>query len=694
MIDVQRIQVPAAVVMAARKSLAKSSWGVRVSPVDLAFVRDLAAGFSLSPTRLRDLARRFEHAVPAVKAVLGGAPVEGWARTFVAALERAAAPEAALPADKCGCGGEKAEATAPERVLKQVGPAGAKSRERFPADVFLDEEGRRYPVKLKVGGEWRLDRALLIAAARRARMNGESAIAQRAEALRAREFPEAAPAAKAEFTPTAEMRAAAARGLELRRKFNRGGTMIGVARARDLANGRSLSADTVKRMHSYFARHAVDKAGEGWGVESNPSAGYIAWLLWGGDAGAAWAKRHARALGADEGAEKGVVTTEVGGKLNPARGPAPLTTGRVTGAKKPKLVNVSTAVYSSEKGVEATGAKVPAKPQGLTDGKPRGPRIVDVSTAVYPRLPLTSDLPVEKCPPLVPWDAEKAEQELPVVKADEAADIVGRLVSGSNAGLVLPEEPDFAAAEMVYLIGPVGGADGELAVHGLVAPGLPVHLTGEESFPEGFPYEHEDWMPGWHYVPVQLVEAYDPPLLLGSKVAAAQKAEEPEEWFPPLYEGERRIGYYVVLEPGSVKLAPDGTATGENVDRQGDVQQREVIEVAAHDYLANYGQNRSRPPNFVSSRTGLPHTETGYQHAVIGVDVDLVESWVTDHELTELHGNKLKEPIPAGTWLVGLRYRNEDLWQLAKRGEVGVSPGGMMRVRFLNGYVDKTPATV
>jgi hypothetical protein len=63
---------------------------------------------------------------------------------------------------------------------------------------------------------------------------------------------------------------------------------VGVARARDLSNGKALSLDTLKRMNSYFARHEVDKKGEGWGKDS---AGYIAWLLWGGDAGRAWAKR-------------------------------------------------------------------------------------------------------------------------------------------------------------------------------------------------------------------------------------------------------------------------------------------------------------------------------------------------------------------------------------------------------------------
>jgi hypothetical protein len=89
------------------------------------------------------------------------------------------------------------------------------------------------------------------------------------------------------FTPPAEVRANAKRGLELRQKYNRGGTEVGVARARDLSNGASLPLETIKRMNSYFARHEVDKKGEGWGTDS---AGYIAWLLWGGDAGWSWVK--------------------------------------------------------------------------------------------------------------------------------------------------------------------------------------------------------------------------------------------------------------------------------------------------------------------------------------------------------------------------------------------------------------------
>jgi hypothetical protein len=43
-------------------------------------------------------------------------------------------------------------------------------------------------------------------------------------------------------------------------------------------------------MVSYFARHEVDKRSPNFGNEDNPSAGYIAWLLWGGDEGRLWAQ--------------------------------------------------------------------------------------------------------------------------------------------------------------------------------------------------------------------------------------------------------------------------------------------------------------------------------------------------------------------------------------------------------------------
>ena len=95
------------------------------------------------------------------------------------------------------------------------------------------------------------------------------------------------------YEPTAEMRAEAEQGLEWRREFGRGGTEIGIARARDISNGRRLPYETVVRMSSYFARHEVDKEAQGFrpGEDGYPSNGRIAWALWSGDSGMAWASR-------------------------------------------------------------------------------------------------------------------------------------------------------------------------------------------------------------------------------------------------------------------------------------------------------------------------------------------------------------------------------------------------------------------
>ena len=102
--------------------------------------------------------------------------------------------------------------------------------------------------------------------------------------------------------PTNEMVEEAEKGLAWREEFNRGGTAVGVARARDIKNKKSLSLKTVKRMFSFFSRHEVDKKAEGFrqGEKGYPSNGRIAWALWGGDPGFAWAKRKVQEIKKEE----------------------------------------------------------------------------------------------------------------------------------------------------------------------------------------------------------------------------------------------------------------------------------------------------------------------------------------------------------------------------------------------------------
>lgn len=104
-----------------------------------------------------------------------------------------------------------------------------------------------------------------------------------------------------DLRPTAEMAAAAKKGLRLREEHGRGGTAVGVARARDISGRRNLSPRTIGRMVNYFARHNSDRDAPGFGNDSDPSNGWIAWLLWGGDPGRAWAKRKYRELHPEKG---------------------------------------------------------------------------------------------------------------------------------------------------------------------------------------------------------------------------------------------------------------------------------------------------------------------------------------------------------------------------------------------------------
>jgi HK97 family phage major capsid protein len=113
--------------------------------------------------------------------------------------------------------------------------------------------------------------------------------------------------------PTDGMVSEAKKGLAWRKEHGRGGTEVGVARARDIQNRKELSFSTVKRMYSFFSRHEVDKKAEGFspGEEGYPSAGRIAWALWGGDAGFSWSRKIAGQISDDRDEEAVNMDNEV-----------------------------------------------------------------------------------------------------------------------------------------------------------------------------------------------------------------------------------------------------------------------------------------------------------------------------------------------------------------------------------------------
>ena len=104
-----------------------------------------------------------------------------------------------------------------------------------------------------------------------------------------------------DFTPTQGMIDEAKKGKEWREEFGRGGTEVGLKTANMIISN-SLSADRVTRMYSYLQRHEVDKQGEGFSPDEDgfPSAGRIAWALWGGDAAVKWSERKRNEIIAEE----------------------------------------------------------------------------------------------------------------------------------------------------------------------------------------------------------------------------------------------------------------------------------------------------------------------------------------------------------------------------------------------------------
>ena len=96
-----------------------------------------------------------------------------------------------------------------------------------------------------------------------------------------------------DFTPPAGVRDEAAKGLAWRSEYGRGGTAVGIARARDLSNGTTISPDTARRMKAFFDRHQANIGTTGWspGEDGFPSNGRIAWALWGSDPGWAWSRK-------------------------------------------------------------------------------------------------------------------------------------------------------------------------------------------------------------------------------------------------------------------------------------------------------------------------------------------------------------------------------------------------------------------
>ena len=93
-----------------------------------------------------------------------------------------------------------------------------------------------------------------------------------------------------DFAPPSDVREAAVEALEWRfRDGHRGGTDIGVGRALQLAVEDTVPPRDIERMVNYGTRHTIDLRSKG-ARRGDLTPGVVAFGLWGGPEGIAWAR--------------------------------------------------------------------------------------------------------------------------------------------------------------------------------------------------------------------------------------------------------------------------------------------------------------------------------------------------------------------------------------------------------------------
>ena len=99
----------------------------------------------------------------------------------------------------------------------------------------------------------------------------------------------------------------------------------------------------------------------------------------------------------------------------------------------------------------------------------------------------------------------------------------------------------------------------------------------------------------------------------------------------------------------------------EVADAHGDIISAEVIQAAAHQFLAEY-----------NSRTTI-----GIQHTDMDPPIDLVESYIAPMDF--VLGN---QTIIKGSWIITVRVNDDDIWGKVKEGKLtGFSIGGKAQVQ-------------
>lgn len=98
--------------------------------------------------------------------------------------------------------------------------------------------------------------------------------------------------------PSSGMASAAREGLRLHEEGKSGDGLKPetVANAKKIAGRQVLTERHVREMNAWFARHSKASKSPGWDKAGEEKPGYVAWQLWGGNAGESWAAAKVKAM--------------------------------------------------------------------------------------------------------------------------------------------------------------------------------------------------------------------------------------------------------------------------------------------------------------------------------------------------------------------------------------------------------------
>ena len=157
------------------------------------------------------------------------------------------------------------------------------------------------------------------------------------------------------------------------------------------------------------------------------------------------------------------------------------------------------------------------------------------------------------------------------------------------------------------------------------------------------------------------------------------------------------LGFFPVCKIDSeLRIVKGPALRPEMRDRQGSIISQKVIQDAAHDFTArlNATKGGSKP---------------GFMHSDFSRKLEIVESYVTDHDLTyalneqlqKIHAavpveglvkksaaedgevEKVFASIPAGSWILAFKVHDDEIWQGILDGTFkGFSIGGRCTIKY------------